>query len=163
MNVKMGGNAVTLCAKTIKVGDKAPDFLVKDKDLKDVKLSDTKGLRLFVTVPSLDTPVCDAEVRHFYKETEGMANVNVAVFSVDTPFAQARWCVAAGIKNLNVYSDFYDHSFGKAYGLRIKELGLLARAILIIDADNIVKYVQVVEETTHEPNYEEVLAALKKC
>lgn len=161
MKITMGGNAVTLCGTVLKVGDAAPDFLVKDKDLKNVKLSDTEGLRLFIAVPSLDTPVCDTEVRRFYKETESIESLNVAVFSVDTPFAQSRWCAGAGIKNLNIYSDFYDHSFGKNYGIRIKELGLLTRSVFVIDAKNKITYVQIVPEVTNEPNYAEVLDFLK--
>lgn len=161
MKITMGGNAVSLEGSMPKVGDTAPDFLVKDKDLNNVKLSDTKGLRLFVAVPSLDTPVCDTEVRRFYKETEGIRDLTVAVFSMDTPFAQARWCAGAGISNLHVYSDFYNQSFGKSYGIRIHEVGLLARAIFIVDAQNKIKYVQVVNEVTHEPNYDEVLQFLK--
>ena len=162
MKITMGGNEVKLSGEPLKVGAKVPDFLVKDASWKTVTLADTKGLRLFVAVPSLDTPVCDMEVRRFYKETEGFKNVSVAVFSADAPFAQKRWCAGAGITNLTVYSDFYNHSFGEAFGIQLKDLGILARAVFIIDEKNTVKYVQVVSEVTNEPNYEEVLAALKK-
>lgn len=162
MKITFAGNEVQMAGTLVKVGEPAPDFLVKDKDLKNITLADTKGKRLFVAVPSLDTPVCDAEVRKFYKETEKMSDVNVAVFSVDTPFAQARWCAGAGIKNLTVYSDFYNHSFGKHYGIQLKDLGILARAVFIVDKNGKISYVQVVSEVTNEPNYDEVLAALKK-
>ncbi|MEL3904618.1 MAG: thiol peroxidase [Treponemataceae bacterium] len=163
MKITMGGNEVKLSGEPLKVGAKVPDFLVKDEALHDVTLADTKGLRLFVAVPSLDTPVCDTEVRRFYKETEHLNNVSVSVFSVDTPFAQKRWCAGAGIKNLSVYSDFYNHSFGKAFGILLSDLGLLARAIFIIDEHNTVIYSQVVSEVTNEPDYDAALTALKKA
>lgn len=162
MKITMGGKEVKLSGKPLAVGAKAPDFLVKDKSMQNVTLADTKGLRLFVAVPSLDTPVCDTEVRRFYKETEKLEGVNVAVFSADTPFAQQRWCAGAGIKNLAVYSDFYNHSFGKAFGILLTDLGLLARSVFIIDENNKIIYTQIVSEVTNEPNYDEVLAVLKK-
>ncbi|CEM60629.1 thiol peroxidase [Treponema phagedenis] len=161
MNITMAGNPVSLTGTLVKVGDKAPDFLVKNKELGNVALKDTKGLRLFVAVPSLDTPVCDMEVRKFHKEAAAVPQVETIVLSMDLPFAQARWCGAAGIDTLTIYSDFYNHSFGKNYGLYISELGLLARAIIIVDAANTVRYVQVVPEVTHEPDYADVIKALK--
>jgi len=157
------GNPLTLIGSEIKVGDKAPDFTVLANDLTPITLADGKGkTRLIVSVPSLDTPVCDMEVRRFNQEASQLANVEVLVISMDLPFAQKRWCGAEGINNVKTASDHRDGSFGKAFGVLIKELRLDARAIFVVDGSNTVIYKEIVPEVTHEPNYEAALQAVSK-
>jgi thiol peroxidase len=154
------GNPLTLIGPDVKVGDKAPDFSVLAKDMSPITLENTKGkIRLIVSVPSLDTPVCDMEVRRFNQEAAKLPNVEVLVISMDLPFAQSRWCGAAGVDNVRTGSDHRDASFGKSFGVLIKELRLDARAIFVVDADNTVIYKEIVPEVTHEPNYDAALKA----
>ena len=145
-------------------GDKAPDFTLLANDLSPRNLKDYAGKRLVVaTVPSLDTPVCDMEVRRFNKEAVALSGkVHILAVSCDLPFAQARWCGAAGASAVQTISDHRDSSFGQNYGVLIKELRLLARAIFIIDGTGMLRYVQLVPEMTSEPDYDVALAALKK-
>ena len=159
--VKVGGNPVTLVGNEVKVGDTAPDFAVLDSNLKPVKLSDFSGKTVIVTsVLSLDTGTCDLEGKRFNKEASNLGDdVVILTISMDLPFAQARWCGAAGIKNIKVLSDFRDREFGQAYGIYIKESGLLARTIFIVDKKGKVQYIQYVKEASKEPNYDEVLEA----
>lgn len=161
MQVKMAGSPMNLVGTVPAVGSTVPSFTVVAGDLSAVTQADLKGNRVFITVPSIDTPVCDTEVRRFNKEAAALGNVSINVISMDLPFAQARWCGAAGIDAVKLYSDYKDRAFGKAFGVMIEELGLLARAIFIVDEKDVVRYVQVVEEVTSEPNYDEVLATLK--
>lgn len=161
MQVKMAGSPMNLVGTVPAVGSAAPNFTVVAGDLSAVTQADLKGTRVFITVPSIDTPVCDTEVRRFNKEAAALGNVFINVISMDLPFAQARWCGAAGIDAVKLYSDYKDRAFGQAFGVMIEELGLLARAIFIVDEKDIVRYVQVVDEVTSEPNYDEVLATLK--
>lgn len=161
MQVKMAGSPMNLVGTVPAVGSTVPSFTVVAGDLSAVTQADLKGNRVFITVPSIDTPVCDTEVRRFNKEAAALGNVSINVISMDLPFAQARWCGAAGIDAVKLYSDYKDRAFGKAFGVMIEELGLLARAIFIVDEQDVVRYVQVVEEVTSEPNYDEVLATLK--
>lgn len=161
MKVTMGGNPVTLEGTLPAVGSRIPAFTVTAADLSGVSQSEMKGKTVFLTVPSVDTPVCDTEVRRFNQEAAALDGVTVNVISMDLPFAQARWCGAAGIDAVKLYSDYNGQSFGKAFGVLIKELGLLARAAFVADADGIIRYVQVVPEVTNEPNYDEILAAVK--
>jgi thiol peroxidase len=156
------GNPLTVIGNEVKVGQKAPDFSVLAGDLSPVTLASSKGkTRLIVAVPSLDTPVCDAETRRFNEEAAKMSGVEVIVVSMDLPFAQGRFCQTAGIKNVKTVSDHRDASFGKAYGALIKELRLLARSIFVVDASDKVTYVEYVPEVTSHPNYEAALNALK--
>ncbi|NLY78677.1 MAG: thiol peroxidase [Lysinibacillus sp.] len=157
-------NPVTLLGNEVKVGDKAPDFTVLANDLSPVTLKDSEGkVRLIASVPSLDTGVCDAETRRFNEEAASLGdNVVVYTVSVDLPFAQKRWCGAAGIDRVITVSDHKDLSFGKAYGVAIEELRLLARAVFVIDAEGIVRYVEYVPESTNHPNYEAAIAAVKE-
>jgi thiol peroxidase len=159
----MKGGPITLIGNEIKAGDKAPDFTVLDGGLGPVKLSDFKGKTVILaSVPSVDTPVCDLETKRFNEEAGKLGDkVAVLTVSMDLPFAQARWCAAAGVENVRLLSDFRDRDFGNKYGVLIKELGLLARTIFVVDKDGTVQYVQYVEETTEEPNYGEVLSAVK--
>lgn len=161
MNVKFNGNPVTLVGECVKVGDNAPDFLVVDNDLKNVKLNDTTGKRIFLAVPSIDTPVCDIEVRKFNEEAAKLKDVIIYVVSMDLPFAQSRWCGNAGIENVKTVSDYKQKNFGKNYGTLVEELGLLARAVFVVDENNKVTYVEYCEDIVNEPNYEKVLEAVK--
>ena len=161
MKVTFQGNPLTLAGTQVKVGDTAPDFTVVDNDLNPLKLSDTKGKRVFLTVPSLDTPVCDTEVRRFNQEAAKLGDVTINTISMDLPFAQARWCGGAGIDKVITASDYKDREFGKNYGVHINELGLLSRAVFVVDENNKVTYVEYLSEITEEPNYDEALAALK--
>lgn len=156
------GNPFTLVGAEIKVGQKAPDFTALDGGLQPVTLAASKGkTRLLVSIPSLDTPVCDAETRRFNEEASKLAGVEILVISVDLPFAQGRFCQTAGIKNLKCLSDHRDVSFGKAYGTLIKELRLLSRAIFVVGSDDKVQYVEYVPEVGSHPNYDSALNALK--
>ena len=157
------GNPLTLVGNEVKVGQQAPEFTALAGDLSPVTLASSKGkTRLIISVPSLDTPVCDAETRRFNEEAAKMSGVEVLVVSMDLPFAQGRFCQTAGIKNLKTLSDHRDASFGKAYGALIKELRLDARAIFVVDANDKVTYVEYVPEVTSHPNYDAALNSLKQ-
>ena len=158
--VTFQGNPLTLIGTDLKVGDKAPDFSLVDNDMSEVTLSASAGkTRLIVTVPSLDTPVCDMESRRFNQEASKIPNVQVLVVSMDLPFAQKRWCAAHGIKNVQTVSDYKSGQFGLSYGVLIKELHLEARAIFVVNAHNQITYKEIVSEVTNEPNYEAALKA----
>jgi thiol peroxidase len=160
--VTFKGNPLTLLGREVKVGDKAPDFKVVDNGLQAVTLADTAGTtRIFVAVPSLDTPVCDMETRRFNEEAAKLGDVKVYVISQDLPFAQKRWCGAAGVENVQTLSDYQERSFGENYGVLIKELKLLARSVFVVDKSDTVTYVEIVPELTNEPNYDAALAAAK--
>ncbi len=161
--VTMRGNPLTLVGPELRVGDPAPDFKVVGNDMKPVTLSDTAGkVRILTSVPSLDTAVCDAEVRRFNEEATKLPGVEVLTVSMDMPFAQKRWCAAAGVANVRTLSDYQKHSFGAAYGVLIEELQFEARAVFVLDKDNKVSYVEYVKEVTDYPNYDAAVAAAKK-
>jgi thiol peroxidase len=162
--VTFKGNPVTLVGSEVKVGDKAPNFSVLANDLSAVTLNDTKGqVRLISAVPSLDTGVCDTETRRFNEEANSLGGVKILTMSCDLPFAQKRWCAAAGVENVQTLSDHRDLSFGEAYGVVIQELRLLARAVFVVDSNDTVTYVEYVSEATNHPNYEAVLEAAKSA
>ncbi len=163
-NVTLHGCPVNLVGGPVRLGRPAPDFTVLDADLKDVTLSDFAGKPCILSsVVSLDTPVCDLQMRRFNQEASALGpDVQIIVISMDLPFAQKRWCGAAGADNVHAFSDHRDASFGKAFGLLIQELRLLARAVMVIDADGILRYRQVVPEVTQEPDYAPVLDAVRK-
>jgi thiol peroxidase len=162
--VTMKGNPLTLLGNEVNVGDVAPDFAVLSNDLSPVTLSSFRGKVCIVSsVPSLDTPVCDTETRRFNQEAGRLSSdVAVLVISMDLPFAQKRWCGAAGVTRVQTLSDHRDASFGTSYGVLIKELRLLARAVFVVDRNGIVQYVQLVKEITQEPDYDAVLTAVSK-
>ncbi len=162
--VTMKGNPLTLVGNEVKVGETAPDFEALDTELSPVRFSSFRGKACILSsVPSLDTPVCDTETRKFNEEAEKLGdNVAVLTISMDLPFAQKRWCAAAGIENVQTLSDHRDASFGTAYGVLIKELRLLARAVFVIDPEGTIQYTQLVREVTNEPDYEAVLNAVRK-
>ncbi len=157
------GNPMTLLGPALKVGAKAPAFNVIDTTLTPVSLESSKGkIRIISSVPSLDTPVCDTETRRFNQEAATLPeNVAVLTISLDLPFAQKRWCGAAGIDRVTTLSDYRERSFGQNYGVLIKELLLLARCIFVIDADDTIRYIQLVPEVTQEPDYTAVLNAAR--
>ena len=161
--VTMQGNPFTLLGKDLKVGESAPDLELLDNNLNPVKLSSYRGKVCVVsTVPSLDTPVCDMETRRFNQEAANLgADVAIVTVSMDLPFAQKRWCGAAGVDKVATLSDHRAAAFGEAYGVLIKELRLLARAIFVVDKEGTIRYVQLVKEISEEPDYDAVLEAVK--
>jgi thiol peroxidase len=161
--VTFKGEPLTLLGKELKVGDRAPDAELLGNDLNPVRLSSFRGkLCIISSVPSLDTPVCDAQTRRFNQEAADLApEVVVLTVSMDLPFAQKRWCGAAGVDRVTTLSDHRDAAFGNSFGLLIKELRLLARAVIIVDREGLVQYVQLVGELTNEPDYESVLRAAR--
>ena len=158
------GNPLTLIGSAMNVGDSAPDVALLGNDLSPVQLSAYKGKVCVISVvPSLDTPVCDMQTRKFNEEAGSLGeHVAILTMSMDLPFAQARWCGAAGVDKVATLSDHRDAAFGEAFGLFIKELRLLARAVLVVDQEGIIQYNQLVKEVTEEPDYSAVLEAVKK-
>ena len=168
MNEKTGiitfkGNSMTLLGPELKVGDAAPDFAVVDNGLAAVNLSSYAGkIKIISAVPSLDTPVCDTETRRFNQEAAALSgDVVILTVSLDLPFAQKRWCGAAGIDKVVTLSDYRERSFGLGYGVLIKELLLLTRAVFVLDGANTIRYTQIVPEVTAEPDYAAAIAAAK--
>ncbi|MDI6448283.1 thiol peroxidase [Anaerobaca lacustris] len=155
------GNPVTLLGPEVKVGQPAPDVELTANDLSTVKLSSFKGkVCIIASVPSLETSVCDTETRRFNEAASKMGDdVAVLAVSMDLPFAQARWCGAAGVKNVQTLSDHRDAAFGASYGVLIKGLRLLARAVFVVDRQGVVRYTELVKEVGSEPDYEAALAA----
>ncbi len=162
--VTMKGQPLTLLGSEVKAGVKAPDFEVVANDLTTVKFSSFAGrVCIISSVPSLDTSVCDTMTRRFNEQAGSLGgDVAVLTISMDLPFAQKRWCGAAGVENLQTLSDYRQASFGKAYGVLIKELRLLARAVFVVDKDGVIRHKQLVGELTNEPDYEAVLKAVKE-
>lgn len=161
MKITFKGNPVTLEGSEIKAGDTALDFNLTDNSLGNVSLNDTKGKRIFVVVPSVDTPVCDREIRKFNEEASKLEGIKIYVISMDLPFAQTRWCGAAGIDKVIMLSDYKNRDFGKNYGVYIKEIGLLARSIFVIDENNKVVYAEYCSEVSSDPDYDSALNAAK--
>ena len=150
------GNPLTLIGKGVSVGEAAPEFCVLANDLTPRTLADYKGKVLVISVvPSLDTPVCDMQTLS--------DNVRILTISCDLPFAQTRWCGAAGVDAVETLSDHRDLSFGTAYGVAIKELRLLSRAVFVICANGVIAYEQIVKEVTHDVDFEAALGAVKAC
>ena len=159
------GTPTDLAGPELKVGDKAPvDFGLTANDFSQVKGSDLAGkTRIVIAVPSLDTPVCDMESRKFNESASKIPGVEMYVVSLDLPFAQKRWCGAAGVDKLATLSDFKDRSFGPAYGVYAPSKGLLARAVFVIGKDDKVRYVEYVKEVGSEPDYQAALEAAKSA
>lgn len=160
----MKGNPLTLTGNEVKVGQTAPDCALVANDLSAVNLSSFKGKKIVVlSMPSLDTGICDIETRRFNVEASKLGpDVKILAVTMDLPFAQKRWCGAAGVKNVQTLSDYKEASFGNAFGVLIKELKLLARTIFVIDSQGKVQYTQLVKEVTNEPDYAAVLEAVNK-
>jgi len=159
------GSPLTLLGNEVKVGQKAPEAEVVANDLSIVKPS-ALGLGkvcILSSVPSLDTPVCDIQTRRFNEEIGKLGDrAAVLTVSMDLPFAQKRWCGAAGVKNVQTLSDHRAAAFGQAYGLLIKDLRLLARAVFVLDKQGTIRYVELVREVTSEPNYQAALEAARR-
>jgi len=154
---------MTLIGPELKVGDTAPDFSAVDDSLKDVNLATTgSGTRIFSVVPSLDTPVCDAQTKRFNEESARLPGVQIFTVSMDLPFAQKRFCNSFALDNIRMLSDHRSGSFGEAYGTLIKDLRIHSRAIFVVGPDNKIRYVEYVPEVGSHPNYEAVLAAVTK-
>lgn len=162
--VNMKGRPLVLAGNEIKLSDKAPDFEVVGKDLSPVKFSSFAGKVCIIScVPSLDTSVCDIMTRRFNEEAVKLGDdVVVLAVSMDLPFGQNRWCIAADVKNVYILSDHRTALFGLAYGVLLKDLRLLARAVFVVDKEGIVRYREIVPEITHEPDYDKALQEVKK-
>ena len=157
------GNPLTVLGPELKAGDHAPDFHAVDDSLKPVDLSSTgHRVRIFSVVPSLDTPVCDAQTKRFNEEAGKLPDVAIYTVSMDLPFAQKRWCGAFGIDHVKMLSDHRNGSFGEHYGTLIKDLRILSRAIFVVDKDNIIRHAEYVKEVADHPDYESALAAARK-
>ncbi|MFP5212978.1 MAG: thiol peroxidase, partial [Acidobacteriota bacterium] len=163
--VTLHGNPFTLQGSEVGTGAKAPNFKAVANNLSEVELSSYAGKVVVISaVPSLDTPVCDLETRRFNDEAAKLGqDVAVLTISMDLPFAQARWCGAAGAKHVTTLSDHRNADFGMAYGVLIKELRLLARAVFVVDRKGVVQHVELVKEIANEPDYDTVLQAVERC
>ena len=156
------GNPLTLIGPELKAGDKAPDFNLVDNSLKNVTLADTgNNVRILSIVPSLDTPVCDAQTKRFNEETAKLPGVDIFSVSMDLPFAQKRWCGAFGVDKVKMLSDHRDGSFGSNYGTLIKELRIESRAIFVLDRNNTIRHAEYVKEVAEHPNYDAALSAAR--
>ena len=156
------GNPLTLIGPELKEGDKAPNFDVVDNSLNPVDLAKTgNAIRIFSVVPSLDTPVCDAQTKRFNDETAKLPGVEIYTISMDLPFGQKRWCGAFGVDKVKMLSDHRNASFGAAYGTLIKELRIESRAIFVVGKDNVIRYVEYVKEVADFPDYEGALNAAR--
>lgn len=162
--ITMKGNPLTLQGRDLKIGDMAPDVELLDNNLGSVRLSSFRGhIVVISSVPSLDTPVCDMETRRFNEEAGRLGgDVVVLTVSMDLPFAQKRWCGAAGVEGVATLSDHRDAAFGKAYGVLIKELRLLARAVFVVDQQGSIRHIELVKEVASEPNYDAILEAVRE-
>jgi thiol peroxidase len=158
------GNPLTIVGDELKVGDKAPDFTLVANDFSKMTLADSTGkTRLISVVTSLDTGICDAQTHRFNEEAANLGeNVTILTVSAEHPLNQKRWCGAAGIDKVQVLSDHLDMNFGAAYGTYVKELRLERRSIFVIDADDVVRYVEYLPEIAQHPDYDSALAALKE-
>ena len=156
------GNPLTLVGPELKEGDKAPDFDMVDNSLNPVNLGKTgNAIRIFSVVPSLDTPVCDAQTKRFNDETAKLPGVEIYTVSMDLPFGQKRWCGAFGVDKVKMLSDHRNASFGVAYGTLIKELRIESRAIFVVGKDNVIRYVEYVKEVADFPDYQGALEAAR--
>ncbi len=162
--ITMKGNPLTLVGPSLSVGDKAPDFAVLDQGLVPKTLKDfADHIKVISVTPSLDTPVCDLQIHWFNEDAANMpGDVDVLNISMDLPFALSRFCSTKGIQRALALSDHRDALFGLNWGVLIKELRLLARAVFIVDKDDVIRYIQIVSEVTQEPDYEQAMQALEK-
>jgi len=158
----MRGKPLTLLGPELKAGEKAPDFEAVSDAMQSVNLEKTgHGVRIFSVIPSLDTPVCDAQTKRFNEEAAKLDGIEIYTISMDLPFAQKRWCGAFGIDKIKMLSDHRTGSFGENYGTLIKDLRIESRAIFVLDKDGTIKHVEYVKEVADHPNYEAALAAAK--
>lgn len=158
--VTLQGNPMTLIGPELMPGDQAPDFQVVDLGLKPVSLAGTgNNVRIFSVLPSLDTPICDAQTKRFNDESLKLPGVVIYTVSMDLPFAQRRWCHNFAVDNIKMLSDHRDGSFGAAYGTLIKGLRIEARAIFVLDRSNILRHVEYVKEVAELPDFDAALSA----
>lgn len=161
-NTTLRGNPMPLQGEALTAGRKAPDFTLTGVDMKPVTLAETAGsVRIVNVLPSLDTPVCDAQTRRFNEEAVKDGKVKVLAISRDLPFAQKRWCAAAGVENVLTLSDYRDGSFGVAWGVMIEPLLIHSRAVFVLDPENNITYAEYVPEMSEHPNYDAALEAAK--
>jgi thioredoxin-dependent peroxiredoxin len=163
--IKIKGNPMTLTGNPVKIGDPAPNFTALNSDMQPVTFSDSKGkVRLISVATSLDTSVCDTQTVTFNKRVAELGD-DVALFTItmDLPFAQKRFCVQKAVDRVTMLSDYKDASFGESYGLLIKELRLLGRAVVVVDRNDKISYMQVASENTEEPDYDSALNAVKQA
>lgn len=157
------GEFVTIIGKQLKVGEQLPDFTLVNPDLVKQSLTDFEGKKKVLSiVPSVDTGICDAQTRQFNQALSDMENTVVVTVSCDLPFAQKRWCGASGIENALLLSDYYDQSFGKAYGVLMEEWHLLARAVIVANEQNEITYVEYLDNVNSHPDYEAAINAVKE-
>ncbi len=163
--VTLQGSPVTLVGDLVEVGQRAPDFTATGNDMQPVECSSFKEkVVVLSSVPSLDTPVCDLETRKFNQEAASLGDdVVILTISMDLPFAQKRWCAAAGVKRVITLSDYLDAEFGRKFGVLIRELRLLARAVFVVDREGVIRFKELVKEITNEPDYAAVLKAIQKA
>ena len=162
VNVTFKGNPVTLVGNQLQVGDDAPNFTVINTALEEKTLSDYDGkIKLISFVPSVDTGVCPVQTKRFNEEADKLPNVQILTISMDLPFAQARWCSAEGVSNLEMLSDHREADFGKKYGVLIEELRLLSRSIFVVNEENKVTYVEYVPEVGNHPDYDAALEHIR--
>ena len=159
--VKFQGAPITLEGNTLAVGDKFPEFTVTTNELGDFTEKDSKGVRVFLTVPSIDTPVCDMEVKTFNGKIDSLDGVTCYTVSMDLPFAQGRWCALEGVEKVKTLSDYKYRSLGMATGTYAKELGLLTRASFVVDSNNNITFVEYLDEITDQPTYDAILEEAK--
>jgi thiol peroxidase len=156
------GTPLTLLGPELKAGDKAPDFQSVDRTMQPFTLASTEGsVRIFSVVPSLDTPVCDAQTKRFNDELPNLAGIRIYTISMDLPFAQSRWCGAFGVDNVTMLSDHKSGSFGTAYGVLIKEWRILSRALFVIDKEGVIRHAEYVREVADHPSYEAAIEAAR--
>jgi thiol peroxidase len=156
------GNPMTLLGPELKAGDKAPEFDAVDSSLQPINLSKTgRAVRVFSVIPSLDTPVCDAQTKRFNEEAASLPGVEIYTVSMDLPFAQKRWCGAFGVDNVKMVSDHKSGSFGEHYGTLIKELRIESRAIFVVDKNDVIRHAEYVKEVADHPNYESAMKIAK--
>lgn len=162
--ITVGGVPLTLLGPEVNVGDRAPDFTVVDNNMGPFKFSSLRGKIVVISaVPSLDTSTCDRETRRFNEEAAKLSpDVQIITISMDLPFAQKRWCAAAGVERVKTYSDHRDADFGTKYGVLTKETRLLARAVFVVDREGIIRHIEVVDDISHEPHYDTILAAVAR-
>ena len=157
----MQGNPLDLQGNQLMPGDSAPDFNLAANDLSAVSLGDTSGTRIINVVPSLDTPVCDMQIKRFNQEAADIGNVSVYCVSCDLPFAQKRWCGTEDVTNVTTLSDYKDGNFGLAWGTMIDALKIQSRAVFVINAHNTIVHAEYVPEVTAHPDYDVALAAAR--
>jgi thiol peroxidase len=156
------GDPLALVGPQLAVGDTAPDFELTANDLSAVTLESTgNGVRIFSVVPSLDTPVCDEQTKRFNKEAAELGAVDIYTVSCDLPFAQKRWCGAAGVDKIKTASDYKNGNFGEAWGTMIRDLRIESRAVFVVDGENTIRYAEYVPEVAEHPNYDAILAAAR--